>query len=187
MKQHKIFSSLIGSSFTAGFGGSIGLEAPIISTGSSLGSALSQKLRLNYKTTTLLIGCGAAGAMASIFTTPIAAVVFSLEVLMLDLTISSIIPLLMASAVGAITTKILLAERNLIHFAVTEQFDVSDVPYFLLLGVLTGLVSLYFNKMTHLISGKMEQIENTYLKSFIGVVLIRYAVIPFSHPIRRRL
>ena len=131
MKQHKIFSSLIGSSFTAGFGGSIGLEAPIISTGSSLGSALSQKLRLNYKTTTLLIGCGAAGAMASIFTTPIAAVVFSLEVLMLDLTISSIIPLLMASAVGAITTKILLAERNLIHFAVTEQFDVSDVPYFL--------------------------------------------------------
>ena len=84
MKQHKVFSSLVGSSLTAGFGGSIGLEAPIISTGSSMGSNIGSFLRLNYKTTTLLIGCGAAGAMASIFTTPIAAVVFSLEVLMLD-------------------------------------------------------------------------------------------------------
>jgi len=172
MKQHKIFSSLVGSSLTAGFGGSIGLEAPIISTGSSLGSTLSQKLRLNYKTTTLLIGCGAAGAMASIFTTPIAAVIFSLEVLMLDLTISSIIPLLMASAVGAITTKMLLSETNLIHFAITEQFNISDVPYFLLLGILTGLVSLYFNKITHLITAKMDQFKNTWLKSLVGVILI---------------
>ncbi len=149
MKQHKIFSSLFGSSLTAGFGGSIGLEAPIISAGSSIGSSLGQALRMNYKTTILLIGCGAAGAMASIFTTPIAAVIFSLEVLMLDLTISSIIPLLMASATGAITTKLLLAENILIHFKISEPFIVSDVPFYLLLGVLTGLVSLYFNRATH--------------------------------------
>lgn len=179
MKQHKIFSSLLGSSFTAGFGGSIGLEAPIISTGASLGSTLGQALRLNYKTTTLLIGCGAAGAMASIFTTPIAAVIFSLEVLMLDLTISSIIPLLMASAVGAITTKILLSERNLIHFAITEDFAISDIPYFLILGILTGLVSLYFNKITHLLSEKMELIKNVFTRSIIGVALLGLLIFIF--------
>ena len=179
MKQHKIFSSLLGSSFTAGFGGSIGLEAPIISTGASLGSNLGQVLRLDYKTTTLLIGCGAAGAMASIFTTPIAAVIFSLEVLMLDLTISSIIPLLMASAVGAITTKILLSERNLIHFAITEDFGISDIPYFLILGVLTGLVSLYFNRITHLVTEKMDLIKSVFTRSLVGVALIGLLVFLF--------
>jgi len=172
MKQHKIFSSLFGSSLTAGFGGSIGLEAPIISTGSSIGSSLGQALRMNYKTTILLIGCGAAGAMASIFTTPIAAVIFSLEVLMLDLTISSIIPLLMASATGAITTKLLLAENILIHFEISEPFVVSDVPFYLLLGVLTGLVSLYFNRATHFVTDKMEGIKNKYYRGLIGVSVL---------------
>jgi len=179
MKQHKIFSSLVGGSLTAGFGGSIGLEAPIISTGSSMGSTLSQALRLNYKTTTLLIGCGAAGAMASIFTTPIAAVIFSLEVLMLDLTISSIIPLLMASATGAITTKLLLAEKMLIHFEISEPFVVSDVPFFLFLGILTGVVSLYFNRMTHAVTAKMEFIKSPYLRVFTGVTLLGILIFLF--------
>lgn len=172
MKQHKIFSSLVGSSLTAGFGGSIGLEAPIISTGSSMGSSLGQVLRLDYKTTTLLIGCGAAGAMASIFTTPIAAVIFSLEVLMLDLTISSIIPLLMASATGAITTKILLAETIIVHFKISEPFAVPDVPFYLVLGVLTGIVSLYFNRMTHTVTEWMEFLKNPYLRISIGVSIL---------------
>jgi len=179
MKQHKIFSSLFGSSLTAGFGGSIGLEAPIISTGSSIGSSLGQALRMNYKTTILLIGCGAAGAMASIFTTPIAAVIFSLEVLMLDLTISSIIPLLMASATGAITTKLLLAENILIHFEISEPFIVSDVPFYLLLGVLTGLVSLYFNRATHFVTDKMEGIKNKYYRGLLGVCVLGLLIFLF--------
>lgn len=179
MKQHKVFSSLFGSSLTAGFGGSIGLEAPIISAGSSLGSAIGHFLRLDYKTTILLIGCGAAGAMASIFTTPIAAVIFSLEVLMLDLTISSIIPLLMASATGAITTKILLAEKMLIHFKISEPFVVSDVPFFLLLGILTGLVSLYFNRATHFVTDKMAMVHNIYIRGFIGVSILGILIFLF--------
>ncbi|MBN2175851.1 MAG: chloride channel protein [Bacteroidales bacterium] len=179
MKHHKVFSSLLGGSLTAGFGGSIGLEAPIISTGSTLGSSLSQLLQLNYKTTTLLIGCGAAGAMASIFTTPIAAVIFSLEVLMLDLTISSIIPLLMASATGAITTKLLLAEKILIHFEVSEPFVVSDVPFFLVLGILTGVVSLYFNRMTYFITDKLAIVRNIYLRGLIGVSLLGVLIFLF--------
>jgi len=179
MKQHKVFSSLFGSSLTAGFGGSIGLEAPIISAGSSLGSSFGQILKLDYKSTILLIGCGAAGAMASIFTTPIAAVIFSLEVLMLDLTISSIIPLLMASATGAITTKLLLAEKMLIHFEISEPFAISDVPFYLLLGVLTGVISLYFNRATHFVTDKIGMVHNVYFRGLIGVSILGILIFLF--------
>ncbi len=168
MRWHKFFSSVIGGSFTAGFGGSIGLESPIIAAGASLGSGVGQSLRLNYKNTTLLIGCGAAGAMASIFTTPIAAVIFSLEVLMLDLTTLSIIPLLIASVTGAITTKLLLAEDMLIHFSVTQPFEVSDVHFYILLGIVCGLVSLYFNWMHHFIQDKFKKIKQPYNRTLIG-------------------
>jgi len=167
MKRHKVFSSMFGSSLTAGFGGSIGLESPIISTGASIGSSLAQGLRLNYRYTTLLIGCGAAGAIASIFTTPIAAVIFSLEVLMLDLTTASIIPLLMASVTGAITTKLMLADRMLVHFKVTEEFLISDIPFFIGLGILAGLLSLYFSRMHHVVARISGKITNTWAKAII--------------------
>ncbi|MFP4469622.1 MAG: chloride channel protein [Bacteroidales bacterium] len=168
MRRHKYFSAMLGSSFTAGFGGSIGLESPIITAGSSIGSGIGQVLRLNYKNTTLLIGCGAAGAMASIFTTPVAAVIFALEVLMLDLTTSSIIPLLIASVTGAITTKLLLADEILIHFAVTHPFEVRDVHFYILLGILSGMVSLYFNWMHNYIRMKFKKIKTFYNKLLIG-------------------
>ncbi|MEN8225251.1 MAG: chloride channel protein [Bacteroidota bacterium] len=172
MKFRKVFSSLFGSSLTAGFGGSIGLESPIISSGASIGSSIAQGLRLNYRYTTLLIGCGAAGAIASIFTTPIAAVIFSLEVLMLDLTTASIIPLLMASVTGAITTKLLLAENMLVHFKVTQEFAVSDIPFFVLLGILAGLLSLYFNRMHFAIAKQAGKISNIWVRAAIcGVAL----------------
>ncbi len=147
MQNHKVFSSLFGGALTAGFGGSVGLESPIISTGASIGSSIGQILKLSYKHKTLLIGCGAAGAMASIFTTPIAAVIFAFEVLLLDLSSASLIPILMASVTGAVTTKLLTAEQYLVHFKVTEEFMIADIPYFLLLGVLTGFVAVYFHFM----------------------------------------
>jgi CIC family chloride channel protein len=172
MKWYKALSSIIGSSLTAGFGGSIGLESPIISSGASIGSSLAQGLRLNYRYTTLLIGCGAAGAIASIFTTPIAAVIFSLEVLMLDLTTASIIPLLMASVTGAITTKLLLAENMLVHFKVSQDFVISDIPFFIVLGILAGLLSLYFSRMHHSIAKYAGNIKNTWTRAAIcGIAL----------------
>jgi len=167
MRFHKMFSSLFGSSLTAGFGGSIGLESPIISSGASIGSTMAQFLRLNYRYTTLLIGCGAAGAIASIFTTPIAAVIFSLEVLMLDLTTASIIPLLMASVTGAITTKLLLAENMLVHFKVTVDFAISDIPFFIVLGILAGLLSLYFNRMHFVVVRLAEKLKNEWLRAVV--------------------
>lgn len=172
MRRHKIFSSLLGGSMTAGFGGSVGLESPIISTGASIGSSIGQSLKLGYNHKTLLIGCGAAGAMASIFTTPIAAVIFSFEVLLLDLSSVALIPLLMASVTGAVTTKMLTAEQYLIHFKVTEEFIVQDIPFFILLGVAGGFVSVYFHFMHFTIIRWFARIKKYWMRALIGGSLL---------------
>lgn len=172
MKKHKTFSSVVGGSLTAGFGGSIGLESPIISTGASFGSLTGQYLRLGYKNKTLLIGCGAAGAMASIFTTPIAAVVFGFEVLLLDLSSASLIPLLLASVTGAVTTKLLTAEQYLVHFKVTEDFIIQDIPFFVLLGIAAGFVSVYFNFIHFLVIKWFKKLESIWVRLLIGGTLL---------------
>ena len=172
MRGHKIFSSLVGGSLTAGFGGSVGLESPIISTGASLGSGIGQFLRMGYKYKTLLIGCGAAGAMASIFTTPIAAVIFSFEVLLLDLSTASFIPLLLASVTGAVTTKVLTAEQYLVHFNVTEPFAINDIPFFILLGVVGGFVSVYFHYMHFRIIRLFSKLKSIWIRLFVGGSLL---------------
>lgn len=179
MRNHKIFSSLIGGTLTAGFGGSVGLESPIISTGATIGSALGQFLKLSYKHKTLLIGCGAAGAMASIFTTPIAAVIFAFEVLLLDLSAASLIPILMASVTGAVTTKLLTAEQYLVHFKVSEEFIIQDIPYFLLLGILAGFVAVYFHFMHFKIIQTFSNIKNIWVKAIIGGGLLGIMVYMF--------
>lgn len=179
MKYHKAFSSMIGGALTAGFGGSIGLESPIISSGSSFGSGIGQILKLNFKTKTLLIGCGAAGAMASIFTTPVAAIVFALEVLMLDLTIASIIPLLVASATGAITAKILTDEALLFNFSSNSPFDVVDLPFYLVFGVLGGLVSLYFSHMHFRVAAIFGKFKSFRLKIMAAVLSLGILIFLF--------
>ncbi len=179
MKPHKTFSSIIGGSLTTGFGGSAGLEGPIISTGASIGSNIAERFRLDYKYRTLLIGCGSAGAMASIFTTPIAAVVFSLEVLMLDLTLASIIPLLIASVTGAITTKILLSEQLLVSFKVSEPFATGDIVYFIALGFLSGLISLYFTRMHKTVQKWVERFTNVYKRAIIGGLMLSLLIFLF--------
>lgn len=172
MRYHKMFSSFVGGSLTVGFGGSVGLESPIISTGASLGSAIGQFLRLGYKHKTLLIGCGAAGAMASIFTTPIAAVIFAFEVLLLDLSSASLIPLLFASVTGAVTTKALTAEQYLVHFKVSEEFIVQDIPFFMLLGVVAGFVSVYFHFMHFTLIKWFSRVKSIWTKLLIGGSLL---------------
>ncbi|OYT15958.1 MAG: chloride channel protein [Bacteroidetes bacterium 4572_77] len=172
MKYHKAFSSMLGGALTAGFGGSVGLESPIISSGSSFGSGIGQILQLNYKTKTLLIGCGAAGAMASIFTTPVAAIVFALEVLMLDLTTTSIVPLLVASASGAITAKFLTAEELLFNFSSNSPFETADIPYYLLFGLIAGLLSLYFTKMHFLVARFFKKFTKKSSRLWIGIISI---------------
>jgi len=168
MKRHNMFSSVISSALTVGFGGSAGLEGPTVATGSSFGSNIGQLLRVNYKTVTLLLGCGAAGAMAAIFNAPIAAIVFALEVIMLDLTLSSLVPLLVASVTAALTSHLLIGDEVLFHIELRDAFQFNDVIYFIALGIITGLVSFYFIKIYWLISDFFEKIENVWKRLLFG-------------------
>ncbi|MUP37457.1 chloride channel protein [Labilibaculum euxinus] len=168
VKLHKTYSSVIGAIITAGFGGSIGLESPIISSGAAIGSNMGRNFHLDYKEITLMLACGASGAIAAIFNTPIAAIVFALEVLLIDLSRFSLIPLLMASVSGAITTKLFLDEDILIEFAIIHPFVIRDIPFFILLGILSGLVSVYFTKTFLWIEKRFEQFKFLRNKMLIG-------------------
>jgi CIC family chloride channel protein len=141
---HKIYSSVFGAIITAGFGGSIGLESPIISSGASIGSNLARRFRMNYKEITLLLACGASGAIAAIFNTPIAGIVFSFEVLLLDLNRFSLIPLLIASITGALTTWAFYPNDIPLQFEILHQFQFKELPWYLLLAVIGGFASHYF-------------------------------------------
>lgn len=172
LKHHNTYSSIVSSTITIGFGGSVGAEAPIVLTGAAIGSSIGQFFKLNYKTITLLLGCGAAGAIASIFKAPLAGLIFTLEVLMLDLTMASIIPLLIA-AVSATTVSYFLLGRDVTFaFDIVEPFALYKIPFFILLGVFCGLIAFYFTSMTLKVESKFSLISNPYKKILIGGALL---------------
>jgi len=168
LRAHHTWSSILASTLTIGFGGSVGAEAPIVLTGSSIGSTIGRFFRLNSKSITLLIGCGAAGAVAGIFKAPIAGIVFVLEILMLDLTISSIVPLLISSVTAATVSYFLMGDQVLFSFNITENFIVGNIPWYIVLGIISGLISLYFSKMTLFLEGSFEKVKNRYIRLVIG-------------------
>lgn len=168
LKPHNNYSSILASTITIAFGGSVGSEAPIVLTGASIGSTIGRLLRLNYKSITLLVGCGAAGAIAGIFKAPIAGIVFTLEVLMLDLTISSIVPLLISSVTGASIAYFLMGKEVLFSHHLTEPFILNNIPFYILLGIFAGLLSLYFTRVTMFIESSFDKLKNHYWKLIIG-------------------
>jgi len=172
IKGHNTWSSIVASTLTIGFGGSVGAEAPIVLTGSSIGSSVGRFFKLNYKNITLLIGCGAAGAVSGIFKAPITGIVFTLEILMLDLTISSIVPLLISSVTAATVAYFLMGDEVLLSFNVGEAFNIPNIPWYILLGIVSGLISLYFSRMTLFLEGSYEKIKNTYLKLTLGGIVL---------------
>jgi len=172
IKTHNTWTSIVASAVTIGFGGSVGAEAPIVLTGSSIGSSIGRFFKLNYKNITLLIGCGAAGAVSGIFKAPIAGIVFTLEILMLDLTISSIVPLLISSVTAATVAFFLMGDKVLFSFSVAGPFNISNIPWYLLLGVISGLISLYFSKMTLLLEGGYNKINNSYIRLILGGIVL---------------
>jgi chloride channel protein, CIC family len=172
LKTHNTWTSLLASTLTIGFGGSVGAEAPIVLTGSSIGSTIGRFFKLNYKNITLLIGCGAAGAVSGIFKAPIAGIVFTLEVLLLDLTTSSIVPLLISSVTAATVAYFLMGDKVLLSFNVAGAFNISNIPWYLLLGVVSGLISLYFSKMTLFIEDKYKKISSSFLRLILGGLVI---------------
>jgi len=171
LKTHNTWTSLVATTLTIGFGGSVGAEAPIVLTGSSIGSAIGRYFRLNYRNVTLLIGCGAAGAIAGIFKAPVAGLVFTLEVLMLDLTMSSIVPLLISSVTGATVAYFLVGDIVPLTFTFTEAFNIKNIPWYVLLGIVSGLVSLFFSKMTLFIESRYEKIRNSFIRLLAGGIV----------------
>jgi len=172
MRAHNTWTSIVASTLTIAFGGSVGAEAPIVLTGSSIGSTIGRLFKLNYKNITLLIGCGAAGAISGIFKAPIAGIVFTLEILMLDLTISSIVPLLISSVTAATVAYFLMGDKVLLKFNILESFSISNIPWYLILGVISGLISLYFSKMTVFLENGYEKIRNVYLRLILGGIIL---------------
>ena len=168
MKLHNTYSSIVACIFTGGLGGSVGMEAPIVSTGAAIGSNVARAARLGFRRTNLLIGCGAAAAIAAIFKAPIAGLIFSLEVLRLDLTLTSIIPLLIATVVGAIFSTIFLGEGVEFYFTLTEPLNYGHIPFYIALGVVTGGVSLYFTWMNGKVENGIKKIAHPYQRVLIG-------------------
>ncbi len=168
IRRHNLYSSIITSALTVGFGGSVGLEGPTVATGAAIGSNIGRFFRMNYKQVILLLGCASAGAMSAIFKAPITAIVFALEVIMLDLTLTSLIPLLISSLVAALTSYLFLGQNVLYSFQIKEAFVMSDIPYYILIGVLAGLLSVYFTKMYIFVTGIFEKIKGVYIKLIIG-------------------
>jgi len=173
------YASLLTSMITVGFGGSVGLEGPTVGSSSAIGSNLAKATRMNYKVTTLMLGCGAAGAMSGIFNAPIAAIVFALEVIMLDLTAASLIPLLMASVSAALTSAFMLGDQSLFSIELTEKFTLGDLPFYILLGILSGMMSVYFNKVFWSIESKFDRIRGRFKRVAIGAIALGLLIFLF--------
>jgi CIC family chloride channel protein len=179
LEGHHTYSSMVGSTLTVAFGGSVGLEAPIVLTGSAIGSNLGRLFRLNHKSLIVLIGCGAAGAIAGIFKSPIAAVIFAIEVLMIDLTLTAVIPLLISAVTGATVAYFLSGKSVLFFFHLTDHFVLRDIPLFIILGVFTGLASMYFTRTNVFIESRFSKIKSDYKKILIGGILLGIMVFIF--------
>jgi chloride channel protein, CIC family len=172
IKRHNTFSSMVASALTVGFGGSVGLEAPIVLTGSAIGSNISRYFRLNYRTTTLLLGCGAAAAIAGIFKAPIAAIIFALEVLMLDLTMASIIPLMISAVTATVVSYFLMGNAIVFVFSVYDPFVLGNLHFYILLGIFCGLISVYFTRGVNIFERYSNRIKNPFHKLLIGGVIL---------------
>ena len=179
IKRHNTWSSLFASAITIGFGGSVGAEAPIVLTGSAIGSNLGSVFKMEHRTLMLLVGCGAAGAVAGIFKAPIAGLVFTLEVLMIDLTMGSLLPLLVSSVTAATVSYILHGTEAMFEFRMDEPFLMERIPAVLLLGVLCGLVSLYFTRAMNRIEGVFRRYNNPYVKLLIGGAMLSVLIFMF--------
>ena len=168
LKLHNVWTSMVGSAFTIGFGGSVGAEAPIVLTGAAIGSNLGNFFKMDQKTLMLLVGCGASGAIGGIFKAPIAGLVFTLEVLMLDMTLTAIVPLLISSVTATAVSYFLTGSDFTFQFSKYQPFEIDRIPYLILLGVVCGLVSLYFTRGMNWIEGLFRKMKRPVTKLAIG-------------------
>ena len=180
LKGHNTWSSVIASAITIGFGGSVGAEAPIVLTGSAIGSNLGQLFRLDNKTLMTLVGCGAAGAIAGIFKAPIAGLVFTLEVLMIDMTMSSLLPILVSCVTATCFTYLFSGNAVLFSFHLDSDWTVERVPACILLGITCGLISLYFIRTMTFCENLFARFKNKpYIKLLMGGIILSTLIFLF--------
>lgn len=178
--KKQMYAQILTSSLTVGLGGSAGLESPIVVTGAAFGSNFARQFRLSYKERTLLLGCGVAAGIAAAFNAPIAGVLFAVEVLLVDVTISAFTPIMIAAATGTLVSTIVLNEDILLSFRQKETFDYHNIPFYLLLGLFTSLISVYYSrkflKTEHFFAGLQL---DAYKKAFIGSILLGMLIFVF--------
>lgn len=179
LKTHNMYASLVASSLTIGCGGSVGAEGPIVFTGAAIGSNLGQAFRLSPHLLMMLVGCGAAAGIAGIFKAPIAGVLFTVEVLMLDLTAGSVMPLIMASVAGATVSYVFTGYNVEFFFSQSEPFYTSRIPYVIVLGVMCGFVSLYFNKTIGLMEDVFGRMQGRWQRFMLGSVVLSVLIFLF--------
>ncbi len=180
IKSHNMYSSVVASAITIGFGGSVGAEAPIVLTGSAIGSNLGRAFRIENRKLMLLVGCGAAGAIAGIFKAPIAGLVFTIEVLMVDLTISSLLPLMVSCITATTVSYIFTGTEAMFEFNMDSPFVMERIPHVILLGILCGLVSLYFTRMMNRCENMFRRFSNhPYIKLLIGGIILSVLIFLF--------
>jgi len=172
MRAHNMFTSIISSTITIGFGGSVGAEAPVVLTGASIGSNIARRFNLSYHTMTVLIGCGAAGAIAGIFKAPIAGMLFAIEVLMLDMSMTSLLPLMISASTSASLAYFLMGSAHHFDFQIDKAFNVTNIPWYIVLGIFCGLFSYIFTEGNLFVEGRFRKIKNPYLKVFIGGIIL---------------
>ena len=174
-----MWTSLVASTITVAFGGSVGLEAPIASTGSAIGSNIGRWFRLSSKNVRLLLGCGAAGAIAGIFKAPFAAILFVVEVFLFDLTATTALPLLLSSLTAATVAYFLMGTGVQFSFTVEQPFTLSQLPFYAILGVFCALVSLYFLRVTDRVEGWFARRKSPWLKLIVGGLVLGVLVVLF--------
>lgn len=172
IKRYQMFGSFLTAPLTVGFGGSVGLEGPTVATGAAISSNISKLFHVNQQTKTLLIGCAAAGAMSSIFKAPVAAIVFAIEVFSLDLTIASMLPLLLASLSAILTSHFFFGNDVLLPFNIQDEFSISDVPFYIILGLFAGLTSMYFTEIYDRIQEFFDKIKSAWKRILVGGISI---------------
>ena len=169
---HNTWSSLITSSITVGFGGSVGLEAPIVYTGSAIGSNISRLLHLDSHLTKILVACGAAGAVAGVFKAPIAGILFAFEVLMLDMTMFAMLPMLVSAITAAMISYFYLGQDATFTFTFTEPFSLNKIPAFMVLGIVSAVACLYFFRIDALVKRMFLRLKNPFVKVVIGGIIL---------------
>ena len=179
LKRHNMWSSVVASSITIGFGGSVGAEGPIVFTGAAIGSNLGRAFRLSPRILMILVGCGAAAGIAGIFKAPIAGLLFTIEVLMIDLTGVSVMPLLLSSVAGATVAYVFTGYEAEFFFVQSEPFVAQRIPYAILLGIFCGLVSLYFTRSMNMMENIFSRLSAQWKKLLLGGSILALLIFIF--------